>query len=104
MSHSVNTSGCSYTTLQNYNGYSDDKRLLGDSPSPSPSSSSSSSSPSPSSSSHPNVVVPIFGGIGYNILNGGLFQGRSDSGYFNVTKAYGDENSTGECKSCRIYN
>jgi len=92
MSHSVNTSGCSYTTLQNYNGYSGDKRLVGDSRS------SSSSSP------HPYSVVPIFGGIGYNILNGGLFQGRSDSGYFNVTNAYGKENSTGECKSCRIYN
>ena len=78
MSHSVNSSGCSYTTLQNYNGFSDNNRLAGNS-------SSSKSEP-------PIVVVPGYGGFGYHIkgLNPG-FQDISDSGYFNVTKAYGND-------------
>ena len=81
MSHSVNTSGCSYTTLQNYNGFSDNNRLAG----------KSSSSPN----EPPIVVVPGYGGIGYNIkgLNPG-FQDISNSGYFNVNKAYGSDDST----------
>ena len=82
MSHSVNTSGCSYTTLQNYNGYNNNTETKY------------------SNAENKKVipVLPVYGSPGYDVLNGG-FEGKTENGYFNVNKAYGkDDGSCGQCK------
>lgn len=80
MSNSVNSSGCSYKSLLNYNGW---ENVINN-----------------QDNKNKNVIIPVFGSPGYEVLTGG-FQERSDSGYFCLKKAYGKSEN---CNSCNFDN
>ena len=92
MSHSTNVLGSSYTKVGNYNGFTGISRLVGYS--------------KEDSTKIPHVVIPVFGGIGYNVLEGDISQGmrKEHNGYFNVNKAYASEDAYGNCITCRTVN
>lgn len=77
-SNKVSNSNCSYTSLQNYNGFNNSNN------------NQSMMMNFPDVYNKQNkIVIPVYGTVGYNALDNG-FPGYSGVGYMNVTKAYGD--------------
>ena len=75
-----NTSpACTYSNLQNYNGYG-----------------ASTSPPVPASTVRGSYIVPAYGTIGYDTLTHGSSM-PSCSGYFNIQNAYGSD--AGDCNT-----
>ena len=82
-SNSVNSPACTYTTLQNYNGYDTPMKNNGMMDQP----------PVEPTTVLGKYIVPMYEPISYDALSGG--DGPSCGGYYNISRAYGHDGGNG---------